>query len=190
MRNFGAEPFDETMIQAGQLLLAHPCLPDPNFSRSVVLLSAHSEEDGSMGVIVNRPLGRTLSSIDPKFENDLLGKIPLYEGGPVQPEQILLSAWDWSVEEGIFRLFLGIDPPYARELAKDSDMEIRAFKGYAGWGKGQIVSELKTDSWIVCPINEKTVPTGKDTTLWKSILTNLSPEYHLLSEMPEDPEKN
>ncbi|MCC5789770.1 MAG: YqgE/AlgH family protein [Opitutales bacterium] len=190
MRNFGAQPFDEATIQAGQMLIAHPALPDSNFSRSVILLSAHSEEEGSMGVIVNRPTGQTLASIDPDLKNDILGDIPLFEGGPVQPEQVLLSAWQWSLDEGVFRLFLGIDPEYARNLMQESHMEVRAFKGYAGWGKGQIASELEANSWIVCPINEKTVPTGKDENLWKSILTNLSPEFRLLSEMPEDPEKN
>lgn len=52
---------------AGNLLLAHPRLLDPNFRRTVILLSAHADTEGSVGVIVNRAMGQTLGEFDPEL---------------------------------------------------------------------------------------------------------------------------
>ena len=81
---------------AGTLLLAHPSLMDPNFRHSVVLLTAHSAGDGSLGVVVNRPLGKTLGEYDPGLSTSDLADIPLYAGGPVAAGQMILAAWRWA----------------------------------------------------------------------------------------------
>ena len=70
---------------AGQLLLAHPALRDPNFRRTVILLSAH-DADGAMGVVLNRALDRQLGELNPSFALGPLAGVPVYAGGPVEPE--------------------------------------------------------------------------------------------------------
>ena len=67
---------------AGNLLLAHSRLLDPNFRRTVILLSAHSDTEGSVGVIVNRAMGQTLGEFDPGLARSKLASIPLFVGGP------------------------------------------------------------------------------------------------------------
>ncbi len=69
---------------SGSILLSHPSLKDPSFHKSVVFLSAHSEESGTIGVILNRPLNRTLDELDDQFKNNPYGSIPVFEGGPVE----------------------------------------------------------------------------------------------------------
>src|SRR3954469_9579990 len=100
---------------AGSLLLAHPAMRDPNFKRSVVLLSAHNDE-GAMGVVLNRPLGKQLAEINSEFAFGPLAGVPLYSGGPVEPEQLILVSWQWLEEESAFQLYFGIEPEKAAEL--------------------------------------------------------------------------
>src|ERR1700685_992283 len=75
----------------GQLLLASPTLRDPNFSRTVVLVSVHSDE-GAMGVVLNRPSAVTVSEAVPQREDRVAEAEPVYVGGPVQPSSIVFLA--------------------------------------------------------------------------------------------------
>ena len=175
---------------AGSLLLADPGLPDPHFRRTVVLISAHSLAEGAMGVILNRPTGEALADLDPNLRYDQLGEVPVYEGGPVQPERILLGAWRWSGEGNVFRLFLGIDPQQARELKEDGATELRAFRGFAGWGEGQMEAEIATDSWTVMPITAETFGGVNGVALWKHLVKQVHPEWILEVERPDHPERN
>ena len=84
---------------SGTLLISHPQMLDPNFKRTVVLLSAHSKEDGALGVVLNRPTQKCLGEIEEKFAFGSLSQVPIYEGGPVATDQILLVAWTWSDSE-------------------------------------------------------------------------------------------
>src|SRR4051812_22924204 len=83
---------------AGQLLLAHPALRDPNFKRTVILLSVHNAE-GAMGVVLNRPLNKQLGEVNAEFALSPLAGVPLYYGGPVNPEQLIIVSWQWLTEE-------------------------------------------------------------------------------------------
>ena len=128
---------DETRELAGALLLAHPSLRDPNFKRSVVLLTAHTPGGGALGVIVNRPLDKTLGEYDPALSESGLAGIPLYEGGPVASDQMILVAWKWSTEEGSFKLYFGIDAEKAQKImGNDPEFELRGFIGHSGWSDG------------------------------------------------------
>src|ERR1041385_4734972 len=92
---------------AGSLLLAHPAMRDPNFRHSVVLMSAHNAE-GAMGVVLNRPLGKRLGELSGDFALGPLAGVPLFKGGPVQTDQLVLVAWQVHPEG--FRLHFGVDP--------------------------------------------------------------------------------
>src|SRR2546421_1921808 len=75
----------------GQLLLASPALRDPNFIRSVVLIGVHNEE-GAMGVVLNRPSAVTVGEAVPQLEQAVGASDPVYLGGPVQPRSIVVLA--------------------------------------------------------------------------------------------------
>src|SRR5450759_622965 len=77
--------------RAGQLLLASPSLLDPNFVRSVVLIGVHNEE-GAMGVVLNRPSTVTVREAVPQLEPAVDELEPVYVGGPVQPTSVVCLA--------------------------------------------------------------------------------------------------
>ncbi|HYP16172.1 MAG TPA: YqgE/AlgH family protein [Opitutus sp.] len=172
---------------AGSLLLAHPVMKDPNFRRTVVLLSSHSAE-GAMGVVLNRPLGKHLGELSGDFALGELASVPIYTGGPVQTEQLILVAWQPQPDG--FRLHFGLEPDRAKQLLTEDGTELRAFLGYSGWSGGQLENELKHETWIVtdAPAGLLTLPQGND--LWPAVLRALGEEWRLLADEPEDTTRN
>ncbi|PTY07234.1 YqgE/AlgH family protein [Opitutaceae bacterium EW11] len=179
----------ETGPLAGSLLLAHPSLQDENFRRSVILLSAH-DANGAMGVVLNRPLGKRLGQLTTDFALGPLASVPLYKGGPVQPEQLLLCGWRPHDDGSGFQLMFGIDPVKAAELQAEKGVHLRGFLGYAGWTGGQLENELRQNTWIVAPIVAQMLEGEQDESLWKRMLGSISHEWKLLAEEPEDPSQN
>ncbi|MEO6875421.1 MAG: YqgE/AlgH family protein [Opitutaceae bacterium] len=171
----------------GSLLLAHPSMKDPNFRRAVVLMSAHNA-DGAMGVVMNRPLGKRLGELNGEFALGALAGVPLFCGGPVAPEQLLLVAWQ-DREDG-FQLHFGIDPEKAIQLLDDGKTNLRAYLGYSGWSRGQLENELKQDTWIVTDIPGDVLDHSQNDTLWRKVLGGVGEEWKLLAEEPEDTSRN
>ena len=174
---------------AGSLLLAHPSLRDENFRRSVVLLSSHDQE-GAVGVVLNRPLGLPLSDVDPVFALGPLSKVPVFSGGPVHPEQLLLCAWRILPDEGGFRLHFGLDPSKAEELMAAHDLHFRAFLGYSGWSAGQLEKELEHHTWVVTGIPGDLGSYRPGEGLWRELLAGIDHEWKLLADEPDDPSAN
>jgi len=182
---------DRSLTMAGTLLIAHPELLDGNFHRTVVLVSAHTKEDGALGVVLNRPLEKTLGEVHGEFAYGPLAEVKLYAGGPVATEQMLLSAWQWNSETGVFRLHFGISAEKAAELIEsEPGTEVRAFLGYAGWTGGQLEGELAHKSWVVAPIDNADFQQENGVTLWKALLARVKPDLLLGGEGPEDPSVN
>jgi putative transcriptional regulator len=174
---------------AGSLLLAHPGMHDENFRRSVVLLSSHDDK-GAMGVVLNRPLGKRLGQLNAEFALSTLASVPIFQGGPVQTEQLLLCAWRFHADQSGFQLMFGIDPQKAIELQAEEGTHLRAFLGYAGWTGGQLENELKQNTWVVTPLVPKLMEGKPDETLWRAILTDINHDWKLLVDEPDDPSLN
>jgi putative transcriptional regulator len=175
----------EHLELAGSLLLAHPAMQDPNFRRSVVLLSAHGD-DGAMGVVLNRPMGRHLGDLNAQFAAGPLARVPVYQGGPVQKEQLIIAAWQPDPQAAGFKLYFGIDVDKAETLQAQEGVHLRAFLGYSGWAKGQLEKELQHNTWVVTPVNPDLMDQKDGHDLWRAILAGLSPEWKLLAGEPED----
>lgn len=174
---------------AGSLLLAHPSLRDDNFRRSVILLSSH-DENGAMGVVLNRPMGKRLAELTADFALSPLASVPLFKGGPVETEQLLLCGWRPHEDGTGFQLMFGIDPQKAIELQSENGVHLRAFLGYSGWSGGQLENELKHNTWVVSPLVVDLLGGEQEDALWKTILGGISHEWKLLAEEPEDPTVN
>lgn len=172
---------------AGSLLLAHPSMRDPNFRRSVVLMSAHNPE-GAMGVVLNRPMGKRLGELSGDFALGPLASVPLYTGGPVQTEQLVLAAWQ--VRDDGFRLHFGVEPDKAISLLSEEGTHVRGFLGYSGWSAGQLEKEMKQRTWIVADVPEDLLSHTQDDSLWRTVLGREGAEWRLLADEPEDPEAN
>src|SRR4051794_24716781 len=121
----------------GQLLVASPALSDPNFARSVVLITEHGS-DGAMGVVLNRPSEIEVDDVAPELAEVAAGE-PVFIGGPVQPQGLVVLADFEDVSEAAWTIvadvgFVAAETDYADlpELVRRG----RVYAGYSGWGAG------------------------------------------------------
>jgi putative transcriptional regulator len=178
---------DTTESLAGSLLLAHPVLRDPNFRRTAILMSTHGPE-GAMGVVLNRPFGKRLGELKGDFALGPLASTPIFNGGPVQTEQLILAAWQ--SREDTFQLHFGIDPDKAVQLLSDETTRLRAYLGYSGWSAGQLEDELKSGTWIVASPPADLFERPMQEALWRSLLADEGDEWRLMADEPDEPDKN
>ena len=159
-------------------LIAMPALEDPYFSNALVYICEHNE-NGALGIIVNRPidldLAGLLEKIDIKLENDHLSSLPVYFGGPVQLDRGFVlhrpvGAWQSTLVVNEEVGLTSSRDVLASVGSAGQPSEIIVTLGYAGWDPGQLESELAQNSWL-------TVPAKPD------ILFDLPPEERLPAAM-------
>jgi putative transcriptional regulator len=175
----------------GQLLIASPALIDPNFRRAVVLVVAH-DEDGAVGLVLNRPTETGVAEAIPELA-DLVELGALVSiGGPVQTEAVVvLAEWDDDEEAGAIVFddigLMGSEADSERVAA--ATRRVRVFAGYAGWGGGQLEAELDELSWVLETASPEDV-FGDEGDLWASVLRRKGGAFKLVATMPEDPSLN
>ena len=186
MREFGSS----SLSLAGSILIAHPSLLDPNFCKAVLFLSANDAEEGSFGVVLNRPAGRTVADILPDQKLGMLGSIPVLIGGPVSSDQLIFASFRWhpATKRMECKHHLVIEEALAALDAEHT--VVRAFIGYAGWSKGQIEAELAQHAWLVMKPDREILRISRTATIWRETLSTFGPWYRLVAEAPEDPSQN
>jgi putative transcriptional regulator len=176
----------------GQLLIAGPTLVDPNFARSVVLVLEHSDE-GAMGLVLNRPVETTVEEAAPELSDVVDGEEALFQGGPVQPSGVIVLAEFADPEDAAMLVVGGVGPLSASadlDAVQVIDGRARAFAGHAGWGPGQLESEVERDDWIVDPARVQDAFADDAERLWVAVLERKGGKYALVARMPEDPRVN
>ena len=177
----------------GQLLIASPVLEDPNFRRTVVLVTEHGEE-GAMGIVLNRPATATVGDVVPELEDITDPEDHVHVGGPVSPGSVIVLAEfeDPTQAAAVIGEDVGFVPADTdHDEIAGATRRARVFAGYAGWGPGQLEAELEEDSWITEPLQPDDVfADDDDEDLWRVVLRRKGREYALLSTMPEDPSVN
>jgi putative transcriptional regulator len=176
----------------GQLLVASPALIDPNFRRTVVLLAEHGEE-GSMGVVLNRPSPITVADSIPTLGGVVGAGELVYVGGPVQPGAVVALAEYDEPERAASISFADVGfLPSEVDVAELVGLvrRVRVFAGYSGWGGGQLEAELEAEAWISEPATADDVFTGDPAGLWSAVLGRKGGQYALLARMPIDPSVN
>lgn len=159
----------------GSFLISTPQMPDPRFAEQVILICAHSDE-GAMGVAVNKPnpfisLEEILKSSNlPVPENELP---PVYVGGPVEIESaFVLYRSDYRVDHQLeicSGLSLSRESKILEDISKNSGPEHYLFLlGYAGWGPGQLESELVADGWLSLPSDESIIFNVDNSEKWRT----------------------
>lgn len=175
---------------AGSLLLAHPHLKDANFLHSVILMTTH-EEEGSLGVMLNKNSGLLLHEVNSEFADYGLGDVPLYNGGPVGTDQIILAGWELLVETNQFKLSFGMNPEVAQQkMIQSPSMNMRAFRGYSGWDAGQLIEELDANAWVVAQMNGEAISEMEGDALWRHLIMDINPELGLLTFAPDEEDEN
>lgn len=186
MREF--EPNFESL--AGSVLLAHPGLRDPNFEETVIFISMHDPEDGAFGVVLNRPSGRRLSELVTDKDLGELSMVPVYLGGPVGVDQLLLAAFRWkenaATGHGSWAWRHDLTFETAAELVQEEGTVLRVFAGYSGWAQGQLEDELKRNTWVVHRPEPGLLDPDLQPVLWKGLLRTHGPVFEFLTEVPEN----
>ena len=174
---------------AGSLLVAHPNMLDPNFRRAVLFISSHDEEDGALGVILNRPLDKQVADLVNETPPEGLGDIPVFLGGPVGKNQLMFAAFEWQKGQGL-KLNHNVGVEEAHQLVDEDPASVRAFVGYAGWSAGQLEEEMKQKAWILQKPTRSALAPARLPKLWFEIMRGLGPWYKMLAAAPDDPSLN
>ncbi|MBP7950257.1 MAG: YqgE/AlgH family protein [Verrucomicrobiales bacterium] len=184
-------PFDDPEPRSlkGSLILADPSLHDPNFFRSVLLLTEHRHDHGAHGYILNRPLGKLVGDLLPSGDFGTLCDVPIFVGGPVSPEHLTFASFRWKPKsrEILWATHLSTQDALDR---LESGESVRAFIGYSGWGEGQLENELRQRAWIPRKPSSTVLRLEKTEHLWAALLRDMGPWYRLLADTPENPSLN
>ena len=181
-----SHPPDSPIFLNGQLLLADPSLRDGIFNRSVILLAEHSPDEGAIGLILNHPTGHVVGELIQDSDFNPLRHLPVFDGGPVERDQLTFSALWWNHHQGL-RWAMRISADEAIKHSQQPGTLVRAFIGYSGWASGQLETELRRNSWIATRPLPDLLGHDHDKSLWKDLLRPLSPFHRLLAEAPDDP---
>lgn len=178
----------------GKLLVATPALEDPNFDRAVLLVLDH-DEDGALGVILNRASQVRVDAALEQWVELAAEPAVVFGGGPVEPTAVVALgrstdgfAPDGSttVLERVRLVDLDADPVLAA-----ADIEhVRVFAGYAGWAPGQLEDEILQGAWFPIDARASDVFTREPDQLWREVLRRQPDDLKLLSTFPEDPSLN
>jgi putative transcriptional regulator len=176
----------------GRLLLALPLLTDPHFDRTVVYVLEH-HEDGAIGLILNRP---SMEALDEPLDRWIeLQSAPssVFVGGPVEINAMIgLATTKRIIAEPTEHLTpisgviastdLTADPAL---VAADIDV-FRVFRGYAGWGAGQLEAEIDEGAWLVLDAETTDVFSDRPTELWHDVLRRQPGRLAWLALAPDD----
>lgn len=180
-------------LSPGRLLVATPEMEDPNFARSVVLLLAHGD-DGSLGVVVNRPGELPVTEVLPGLASAVSEPATMFAGGPVQPDGVIgLGRAEPGRGDDVTCLNPVIPGLGVVDLDQDPDVlagqlsDLRLFAGHAGWTPGQLESELEQGGWFVVDARPGDAFCSVPDELWKRVLRR---QGGLFSTATVDPSSN
>jgi len=181
-----------TRPKQGSILISEPSLRDFYFRQSVVLLAEHNEE-GSFGVIINKPIEARLKDIIKGFP---AYDLPVYLGGPVKTDSIFFIHTLDDVPQSMpvmQGLSWGGDLEAIREKMNKKELspkDIRFFVGYSGWSPNQLDRELKEKSWVLSRSTVKEIITDHPEKLWSNYLKSMGKDYAIWANFPADPTFN
>jgi putative transcriptional regulator len=119
-----------------------------------------------------------------------LADVPVFLGGPVGKNQLMLAAFEWQKGAG-----LKLNHNVAFDTGTDAYghnnlLSVCAFVGYAGWGVGQLESEVEQKAWVVQKASPSLLKIDRLPNLWFEIMRTLGPWYKMLASAPDDPSLN
>jgi putative transcriptional regulator len=179
----------------GKLLVASPQMGDENFNQTVVLMLQHSEQ-GALGVVLNRPSGRSVAEVwEMVGQSECESDEPVYVGGPVTGPLIAVHTNDLYSEEKIFQgVFFAAQRNYLEQVVADGGDRYKLFSGYAGWGPGQLEQEVSAGAWYALAASYDFVFNADEQELWQTAVRQvgrsfLSETLHI-AHVPDDPSLN
>jgi putative transcriptional regulator len=181
-----------TSYLRGKLLLAMPNMGDPRFERAVICMCEHNEE-GAMGIVVNQPsFDIEFSELMEQLEIDLPTQhedISVFTGGPVEPNRgFVLHSADFTQESTlvvseIVALTATVKILRAMAMGTGPNNSLLAL-GYAGWGPGQLESEIQQNAWLHTEIDTDLLFSTEADMKWPLAMAKLGVDVSMLSSTP------
>ncbi len=165
---------DPSQLRPGLFLYASPAQEDPNFAESVVLLIEHGA-GGSLGVVVNRPTSVPLRELLGGVTGREASEMRFRWGGPVEPRTILaLVRGSWasgSARAVLSDVHLTTDLGEVRAVlaGREPSERLRVFSGYAGWGAGQLATEVRAGAWVIDRADAASIFQSDTSNLWQRV---------------------
>lgn len=178
-------------IEKGNLLVAEPFMKDPNFKRTVILITEHDNE-GTLGLVLNKPSIFTV--------NEMVQDMPkihaqMHLGGPVGLDRLnFIHSYNDLIPDSFHvkdNLYWNGKYDALKENIINKNIashNIKFFVGYAGWGAGQLEEEIADNSWYISH-NHKMIFRNHET-MWQDVMIGMGGKYKLAAFYPEDPQLN
>ena len=190
----------EAQSLSGRLLAATPHLGDPNFRRTVVLIVEDDVDEGTLGVVLNRPTKIAVGRVLEQWTELATEPSVVYKGGPVSPNAPLALALvpgkdeplGWRALDGapaLARLGL-LDLEAPAGLLAPAIKALRVYAGYAGWSPGQLEAEIDEGAWYILPAEPGDVFAAHPERLWRDVLRRQDGDLAFLATYPDDPSMN
>ena len=175
----------------GQLLIAMPGMADPRFRKAVIYICSHSP-DGTMGLVINHPheaLGfpELLKQLNVAPAGENLTDVDVMIGGPVEPGQgFVLHSSDYNSPGATVEIKTGISLTATMDIIKamaegHGPRQALFTLGYAGWGAGQLESELLANTWLTAPADADLLFTAAHEAKYSAALARLGINPAMLS---------
>jgi putative transcriptional regulator len=179
---------------AGHFLVASRYLRDPNFARAVVLMIHHNDE-GAMGVVINRPSEKSVREVWEMIGNDPCDREDsIFVGGPVPGPIVAVHGQEaYSEHQVLPGLFVSTHRDALDLIVRKKDQPVRLYSGHAGWGSGQLEGELDAGGWLSTRATKDDVFADHET-IWKTVTQRIGLEIMApdldLEHVPPDPSLN
>lgn len=179
----------------GRLLLATPLLVDPHFDRTVIYVLDH-HDDGAVGVVINRPGDEALDEPLDRWIDLQSAPSSVFEGGPVEENALIALAMTKQLDVDDESLTPIIGEIASADLTADPAIvaaavhEVRVFRGYAGWGPGQLDVEIDEGAWLVLDAQTADVFSSTPEELWRDVLRRQPGRLAWLANAPDDLSSN
>jgi len=178
----------------GRILISEPFMMDPNFKRSVIIITEYSV-DGAMGFVLNHQGEYLLGDIIPDIS---YSEMLVFDGGPVATNTLhFIHRCPDKIDDGIPiapGVFWGGNFEQVKKLVSSyqlNDNEIKFFAGYSGWTPKQLDDEILADSWIVSDnFKPEELFSNDEQNLWKDVVKALGNRYAHIANFPENPALN
>lgn len=182
----------------GHFLVAAKHLRDPNFHHAVILVIEDNDE-GAMGLVINRPSSLTVDSAFSQVDQPVLSSAPIFSGGPVETTALFilhncaeLGGTDESVTSDIF--LTGSNDSFEslvkNEQHCDHECGFRVYCGYAGWDSSQLQGEIDRGDWMVLSAEGHFVFDVDPYVVWDQCVQQVRESNRVLPREPSDPRWN
>lgn len=176
-------------VYSGKILLSEPFMGDSNFKRSAVLVCDHTDAEGAVGFILNKPIDMLIHDLVqdfPEFDSEV------HFGGPVQTDTIHYIHNVGDLLEGSTKVIDGVywggDFEKLKFLILQELIQpenIRFFVGYSGWSAHQLEEEMHIGSWVLAESHPNYLFKSDPIELWQQIMAHKGDQYGVIAQMPD-----